>query len=209
MAEQSDLASPIDVAELETTLDRGSDSTAAANEEVEVMEDPVTRGMTAVVKLMVGVFLGAAVLHKQEGWDFEYACFFSLTVVTTVGYGGNYPATAGGKAFVVAFASFAIPVASFALNDIAHAVIAAMQTLFSMRRRRTAQDHQSGGELAGTARHVMQLQCACLSWAMHLCVCGGLAFSVIEGWAFGDAFYFSFVSLTTIGVYFIPGCTAY
>ena len=35
---------------------------------------------------------------------------------------------------------------------------------------------------------------------MHLLICGGLAFSHIENWTFGNSVYFSFITLTTIGL---------
>ena len=35
---------------------------------------------------------------------------------------------------------------------------------------------------------------------MHLFICGGAMFSWLEGWGFGDSVYFSWVTLTTIGL---------
>ena len=41
---------------------------------------------------------------------------------------------------------------------------------------------------------------------MHLFICGGAMFSYLEGWGFQDSIYFSWITLTTIGLGdFAPG----
>eukprot|EP01065_Artemidia_motanka_P025527 TRINITY_DN3051_c0_g1_i1.p1 TRINITY_DN3051_c0_g1~~TRINITY_DN3051_c0_g1_i1.p1 ORF type:complete len:609 (+),score=105.11 TRINITY_DN3051_c0_g1_i1:52-1878(+) len=46
--------------------------------------------------------------HKTRHWTFTGACFFSLTVITTIGYGSFAPLTQRGRSFTTFFAIFGI-----------------------------------------------------------------------------------------------------
>ena len=124
-------------------------------------------------------------------------------MISTVGYGGNPPKSTGGKAFTVVLAIGLVPPAAFFLNDISNACIHMAYSALS--RKRTRGTKASGLQGTNTEVVTFRFKYAMLSLMVHLMVCGGVAFSLMEDWKFGDACYFSFVSLTTIGLGdFIP-----
>ena len=51
----------------------------------------------------------------DENWTFFSSCMFGFTLVTTIGYGSFAPATDGGKALLVVFSLFGIPLAGTTL----------------------------------------------------------------------------------------------
>ena len=60
----------------------------------------IGKGMGALAVLAVVTILGGAVFCAAEEWAFMEACFFAMTIFTTVGYGSFVPVTAGGKVLV-------------------------------------------------------------------------------------------------------------
>jgi len=142
-------------------------------------------GLLALLVLSVVIFGGGLVIGAIEGWDYMKGSFFCATLITTVGYGSYAPATMGGKAFVVLYALVTIALVPFCLNYIANAIVLLVSGIFGC-----------GSEYSRRSR----VSIALLVLTVHLFVCGGIAFSSIEGWSFWDAVYFSVVSLTTIGL---------
>ena len=62
-------------------------------------------------------------------WDFRSACFFAVTVMTSVGYGSFAPQTPGGRIFTVAFAIVMLPFFAYALSLISGYVVTALAVM--------------------------------------------------------------------------------
>lgn len=66
---------------------------------------------------------------KSLDWDFRSACFFAVTVMTSVGYGSFAPQTPGGRIFTVAFAIVMLPFFAYALSLISGYVVTALAVM--------------------------------------------------------------------------------
>ena len=129
-------------------------------------------------------------------WHFPSALFFVTTIVTTVGYGTFSPVTDGGKAFTVVLALIGISYFGFVLTLVSEQLLH-MVRCFSLRccKCKSAKKRKAHTRRSSTRRTL------CFATAVMLAyVCGVAAGCVLLGWAIGDAFYFSFITFTTIGL---------
>jgi len=79
--------------------------------------DPETRGL---VYLVVAVLLAGTLFYRQaEGWSILDSLFFSVTTLTTVGYGELTPTTAMSKVFTIVYIFIGIGIILAFLNKIA------------------------------------------------------------------------------------------
>ncbi|XP_006215125.3 potassium channel subfamily K member 6 [Vicugna pacos] len=133
-------------------------------------------------------------------WDFASAFFFASTLVTTVGYGYTTPLTDAGKAFSIAFALLGVPATMLLLTVSAqrlsllltHAPLSWLSQRWGWDRRRAARWHLA--VLLG----VVVIICFLVPAAVFA--------HLEEAWSFLDAFYFCFISLSTIGLGdYVPG----
>ncbi|XP_042524042.1 potassium channel subfamily K member 6 [Dipodomys spectabilis] len=152
--------------------------------------------------------LGRVVLtnasHPQNtsdpAWDFASALFFASTLVTTVGYGYTTPLTDAGKAFSIVFALLGVPTTMLLLT-------ASAQRLTQLLTHRPLSwlSLRWGWDLRQAARwHLVAL----LGIIMAVCflVPAAIFAHLEEAWSFLDAFYFCFISLSTIGLGdYVPG----
>ncbi|XP_005340569.2 potassium channel subfamily K member 6 [Ictidomys tridecemlineatus] len=133
-------------------------------------------------------------------WDFASALFFASTLVTTVGYGYTTPLTDAGKAFSIAFALLGVPTTMLLLTASAqrlsllltHAPLSWLSWRWGWDPRRAARWHLVA--LLGVIVTVCFLVPAAVFAHLE------------EAWSFLDAFYFCFISLSTIGLGdYVPG----
>ncbi|XP_008509806.2 potassium channel subfamily K member 6 [Equus przewalskii] len=161
-----------------------------------------------VERVLAAGRLGRAALANASGpanasdpaWDFASALFFASTLVTTVGYGYTTPLTDAGKAFSIAFALLGVPITMLLLTASAqrlsllltHAPLSWLSTRWGWDRRRAARWH-----LVGLLGVVV---------ALCFLVPAAVFAHLEETWSFLDAFYFCFISLSTIGLGdYVPG----
>ncbi|XP_012512597.1 PREDICTED: potassium channel subfamily K member 6 [Propithecus coquereli] len=161
-----------------------------------------------VERVLAAGRLGRVVLANASGsanasdpaWDFASALFFASTLVTTVGYGYTTPLTDAGKAFSIAFALLGVPTTMLLLTAsaqrlsllLAHAPLSWLSARWGWERRRAAR------------WHVLAL----LGLTVVVCflVPAAIFAHLEEAWSFLDAFYFCFISLSTIGLGdYVPG----
>eukprot|EP01064_Diplonema_japonicum_P025557 TRINITY_DN36993_c0_g1_i1.p1 TRINITY_DN36993_c0_g1~~TRINITY_DN36993_c0_g1_i1.p1 ORF type:complete len:551 (+),score=103.11 TRINITY_DN36993_c0_g1_i1:45-1697(+) len=62
-------------------------------------------------------------------WTYTGAVFYTLTVVTTIGYGSYAPRTLGGRIFTVFYAMFGISVIGLLLSNLANVIAALFQSV--------------------------------------------------------------------------------
>lgn len=84
----------------------------------ETIRDHEFRALFVVVFIILVV--GMAFYHNIEGWRYIDALYFSVTTLTTVGYGDIVPATDIGKLFTVGYILVGIGVLLSFVNVIAH-----------------------------------------------------------------------------------------
>ncbi|XP_066302733.1 potassium channel subfamily K member 2-like [Branchiostoma lanceolatum] len=125
-------------------------------------------------------------------WDFLPSVTFSMTVVTTIGYGVHPPRTTGGRVFVIFYALLGIPLTAAFLSGLAG-------VMGNMVRRVT-------NAIQKCHKKCPPARASYLAWALCLFVGIGVFFVLpalvvhhVENWSFVDSVYFMFVSLSTIG----------
>ncbi|XP_021498615.1 potassium channel subfamily K member 16-like [Meriones unguiculatus] len=124
---------------------------------------------------------------NPSNWDFGSSFFFAGTVVTTIGYGNLAPRA--GQVFCVFYALMGIPLNLVFLNHLGTGLRAHLATLNRW------EDH---------SRHSQFLQVLGLALFLTLgtlviLIFPPMFFSHVEGWSFQEGFYFTFITLSTIG----------
>ncbi|KAF3845439.1 hypothetical protein F7725_008602 [Dissostichus mawsoni] len=119
-------------------------------------------------------------------WKFAGSFYFAITVITTIGYGHAAPSSDSGKVFCMFYALLGIPLTlpGERINTFVRYLLHQAKKCLGLRQTAVSM-----------ANMVTVGFFSCLS---TLCV-GAVAFSHCEGWSFLHAFYFCFITLTTIG----------
>ncbi|KFP74364.1 Potassium channel subfamily K member 16, partial [Apaloderma vittatum] len=126
---------------------------------------------------------------NHSNWDFSSSFFFAGTVITTIGYGHLCPSTVAGQIFCVFYALFGVPLNVACLNQLGKGLCA---HLISLER---------WVQKPGRAQVVQTLAVAIFltTGTLLFLVFPPLVFSHVEGWTYGEGFYFTFITLSTIG----------
>ncbi|XP_041421085.1 potassium channel subfamily K member 3-like [Xenopus laevis] len=124
-------------------------------------------------------------------WTFAGSFYFAITVITTIGYGHAAPSTDGGKVFCMFYALLGIPLTLVMfqslgerINTLVKYLLHSIKKCLGMRRAEVSM-----------ANMVTIGFFSCIS---TLCI-GAAAFSHYEQWSFFHAYYYCFITLTTIG----------
>ncbi|CAF0783263.1 unnamed protein product [Rotaria sordida] len=130
--------------------------------------------------------------HKAGAqWKFPGAFYFSLTVITTIGYGHSCPTTIWGKSFCMLYAVIGIPLCLVMfqsvgerLNNFASWCIKTIKKCIKLRHYDTTQTELV---IVGTVL------------AVGVVTGGAAMFRHYETWDYFDCVYYCFITLTTIG----------
>ncbi|XP_061843075.1 potassium channel subfamily K member 3a [Nerophis lumbriciformis] len=124
-------------------------------------------------------------------WTFAGSFYFAITVITTIGYGHAAPSTEGGKGFCMLYALLGIPLTLVMfqsvgerINTFVRYLLHRLKKCLGMRRTEVSM--------------VNMVTVGFISCTSTLCL-GAQAFTHFEGWTFFHAFYYCFITLTTIG----------
>ncbi|NWI83462.1 KCNKH protein, partial [Machaerirhynchus nigripectus] len=123
-------------------------------------------------------------------WDFSGSFFFSISAITTIGYGNLSPSTAVGRIFCIMFALFGIPLNLVLLNEIGQLMLLGVQHC-ACRLEEVFHWQNKASFLMKT--------CALVTGLLLFLLLPPLLFSDKEGWSYEEGFYYSFITLSTIG----------
>nr|XP_034966400.1 potassium channel subfamily K member 17-like [Zootoca vivipara] len=123
-------------------------------------------------------------------WDFVGSFFFSVSAATTIGYGNLSPSTVAAQVFCIFFALFGIPLNLVLLNRIGQLMLSGVQLCaFHLGEK----FHWQKGAA------VLTRTCALVAGLLLFLLLPPLLFTAIEGWTYEEGFYYSFITLSTIG----------
>ncbi|XP_031408047.1 potassium channel subfamily K member 17-like [Meleagris gallopavo] len=125
-----------------------------------------------------------------DRWDFSGSFFFSISAVTTIGYGNLSPSTAAGRIFCILFALFGIPLNLVLMNEIGQLMLLWVQ--------HSAHHLEEMFHWKIKAALLMKT-CALVTGLLLFLLLPPLLFSNKEGWTYEESFYYSFITLSTIG----------
>ncbi|CAD6191470.1 unnamed protein product [Caenorhabditis auriculariae] len=162
----------------------------------------------------------------EKMWTASSALFFAATTMATIGYGNIVPATSSGRIACVVFALFGAPLAIITIGDLGKFLSECTIWLYKQMRKVSGSLRLSWRRMRGNGKDMMdnvELESSDsrsgseLDWEdlvmdktevpvllvftilLLYIAFGGVLFSFLEGWTYMDAFYYSFISLTTIG----------
>ncbi|NXK54724.1 KCNKH protein, partial [Chauna torquata] len=122
-------------------------------------------------------------------WDFSGSFFFSISAITTIGYGNLSPSTVAGRIFCTLFALFGIPLNLVLLNEIGQMMLLGVQRC----AHRLEMFHWK------IKAALLMKTCALVTGLLLFLLLPPLLFSDKEGWTYEEGFYYSFITLSTIG----------
>ncbi|XP_039425455.1 potassium channel subfamily K member 17 isoform X1 [Corvus cornix cornix] len=123
-------------------------------------------------------------------WDYSGSFFFSISAITTIGYGNLSPSTVVGRIFCIVFALFGIPLNLVLLNEIGQLMLLGVQHC-ACRLEEVFHWQNKTSFLMKT--------CALVTGLLLFLLLPPLLFSDKEGWSYEEGFYYSFITLSTIG----------
>jgi len=72
----------------------------------------------AIVIMLALLAIGTLFYHYQESWSYVDSLYFSVTTLTTIGYGELYPTHDTSKIFTIIYVLIGVPMALFILVDL-------------------------------------------------------------------------------------------
>uniref|UniRef100_A0A158PBM5 Ion channel n=1 Tax=Angiostrongylus cantonensis TaxID=6313 RepID=A0A158PBM5_ANGCA len=157
--------------------------------------------------------LGIKYTDQKIKWDFWNAMLYAQTLCTTIGYGHLYPSTVSGRAFTMIYAIFGIPLVLSILDDLGKLLTRCLKTpwwLFKCGCRRvfrycTKQTMEEIRKLDSDDKRDLDIfdlpiPVAILVVITWIFVCSATFCIWEHDWDYFVAFYFFFISLSTIGL---------
>ncbi|GAA6096567.1 potassium channel subfamily K member 3 [Tachysurus ichikawai] len=124
-------------------------------------------------------------------WKFAGSFYFAITVITTIGYGHAAPSTDAGKAFCMGYALLGIPLTLVMFQSLGERINTFVRFLLHKVKKCV-------GLRRPEVSMANMVTIGFFSCVGTLCIGAG-AFSHYEGWSYFHAFYYCFITLTTIG----------
>nr|XP_012602389.1 potassium channel subfamily K member 17 isoform X2 [Microcebus murinus] len=136
---------------------------------------------------------GASLLSNTTSmgrWELVGSFFFSVSTITTIGYGNLSPHTMAARLFCIFFALVGIPLNLVVLNRLGHLMQRGVHRC-ARRLGGAGQDPSTARWLAGSG--------ALLSGLLLFLLLPPLLFAHMEGWSYIEGFYYAFITLSTVG----------
>ncbi|XP_045416860.1 potassium channel subfamily K member 9 [Lemur catta] len=124
-------------------------------------------------------------------WKFAGSFYFAITVITTIGYGHAAPGTDAGKAFCMFYAVLGIPLTLVMFQSLGERMNTCVRYLLKRLKKVCG--------LRNTDVSMENMVTVGFFSCMGTLCIGAAAFSQCEDWSFFHAYYYCFITLTTIG----------
>ncbi|NWI50924.1 KCNKH protein, partial [Calyptomena viridis] len=115
---------------------------------------------------------------------------FSASFLLCLGYGNLSPSTAVGRIFCIVFAFFGIPLNLILLNEIGQLMLLGVQHCAHQLEEVFHWQNKTS---------LLMKTCALVTGLLLFLLLPPLLFSDKEGWSYEEGFYYSFITLSTIG----------
>ncbi|KAG4079964.1 hypothetical protein HA402_006276 [Bradysia odoriphaga] len=166
-----------------------------------VLDDDLEEFVENIVKVSGK---GVSVLRNATGdlnWSFGQALIFSATVITTIGYGHVTPLSEAGKIFCIIYAIVGIPLTLVLISAMVERLLIPTNWILGKLNSKLGHLYQPFNI------RLLHLALIATIFAVIFFAVPTIIFSHMEpNWTPLDAFYYCFISLTTIGLGdFIPG----
>ncbi|KAL4230823.1 potassium channel subfamily K member 4 [Mactra antiquata] len=133
---------------------------------------------------------------SSSNWDYAPSVFFSITVVTSIGYGHISPTTSGGQVFFIFYAIMGIPFTALILSSIGEKLTKPYKAL---EKKQFFENHPKKERLGKFI--IFTALCFVLFSLIPAAI-----FSAVEDWSYLEAWYYTVVTLTTVGFGdYVPG----
>ncbi|CAD5215938.1 unnamed protein product [Bursaphelenchus okinawaensis] len=148
----------------------------------------------------------------ENSWTVTTAIFFTTTLLTTIGYGNQAPVTTHGRLICIFYALFGVPLILITVADIGKFLSENIIWLYSMYTDRckknkdnyqlqTEAEDEEKKELAqlGLEHYITIPIMLIATILLGYMMVGAILLARWERWSFFEGFYFSFITMTTVG----------
>ncbi|XP_066262117.1 potassium channel subfamily K member 17-like [Euwallacea similis] len=145
------------------------------------------------------VQMGTTSIFYQNGhkWSFSSSFLYSLTLITTIGYGSVAPRTPWGKLVTIIYALIGIPLMLLYLSTTGDVLARSFRRLYAKFCKTTPQKPQQ--QQCACSNNVRVPVLLCLLIVLAYICSGAMLFHRLENWSLLEGSYFCFTSLGTIG----------
>lgn len=206
---------------------------------IKIVDDTREERSTTTTEETIVIEEGEEEVEEPSKWNFENALIFSFTVITTIGYGHIVPETTIGRVFVIVYGIIGVPLTLLTIADLGMFIAKGLHLLLRgvsrlcrwivkryrgrVRVMSPIEEKMVDGEEKSTERtseeedeekheprKLDETIALCVLFALYLFIGAHVLASYEPEMEFFEAFYFNFVTLTTIGLGdFVPKSTDY
>lgn len=142
-------------------------------------------------------------------WDFPSSFLFAFTILATIGYGNIAPATDMGKIFTMVYAFFGVPMFLVALIDLGafgqlgiRRVVDAIRQKCAERRNKgdKAKEEEEETKEYPTIQRLIEFVCTMLAFAGFIFIGATILPIWEDNLSFFSATYYTFITITAIGL---------
>lgn len=140
---------------------------------------------------------------REQNWSFGQSVFYAGTVLTTIGYGNVSPLTSLGKLFVIVFSLFGLPATLLLLSAIIERLMrmtGIVLEYFTAIFIRIIDEIPALNFMDASHAGVVFALLSAVAFGFCLLIIPAAFYAHIERWNYLEAFYYCFISLSTVGL---------